>query len=257
MSYSPVDACLAVLIGFFAMTLNAQTNLLTVQSGEKHTSLLELYTSEGCSSCPPAEEWLAQLKDSPALWRDFVPVAFHVDYWDYLGWRDRWGSKSFSDRQRDYAAHWRSDSVYTPGFVSNGNEWRDWSNHKTVPASGGVKSGVLAASSSDTNHWRVSYTPAMAGETRYEVHAALLAGGLVSDVKAGENRGRRIGHEFVALNFITAPMVHAGDSTTADFAFGPHDGTANTRLAIAIWVTRKGHLEPLQAAGGWLSSAPR
>ncbi|HWY75609.1 MAG TPA: DUF1223 domain-containing protein [Verrucomicrobiae bacterium] len=252
-----VHARFLVFAGFLAVTTHAQTNLLTVQSGEKQTALLELYSSEGCSSCPPAEEWLSKLKESPGLWREFVPVAFHVDYWDYLGWRDRWGTKYFSNRQRDYAAHWRSDSVYTPGFVLNGSEWRDWSNHKTVPTAGGVKSGVLMASSSDTNHWRVTYAPAMAGETRYEAHAALLSGGLVSDVKAGENRGRKLSHDFVALNLVSAPMVRDGDSLAGEFAFGPHDDAANGRLAIAVWVTKKGHLEPLQAAGGWLNSAPR
>src|SRR5689334_11142529 len=69
------------------------------QSFETQTPLLELFTSEGCSSCPPAEKWLTGLKPSSGLWKDFVPVAFHVDYWDYLGWRDPWSSKTFTDRQ--------------------------------------------------------------------------------------------------------------------------------------------------------------
>src|SRR5215467_12960255 len=74
------------------------------QSGTNRAALVELYTSEGCSSCPPAEEWLSQLKIDPRLWMDFVPVAFHVDYWVYLGWRDPFGTGSFSERQRAYAA---------------------------------------------------------------------------------------------------------------------------------------------------------
>src|SRR5262245_59617138 len=65
------------------------------QSAEQQTSLMERYTSEGCSSCPPAEEWLTKPTDSPRLWKHFVPVAFHVDYWDYLGWRDPWGNKQY------------------------------------------------------------------------------------------------------------------------------------------------------------------
>src|SRR5437899_10682781 len=88
---------------------SAQTTGVTFQSSEKQTALLELFTSEGCSSCPPAEAWLSRLQDSTGLWRDVVPVAFHVDYWDYLGWRDRWAAKDFSERQRAYAASWRSD----------------------------------------------------------------------------------------------------------------------------------------------------
>jgi hypothetical protein len=63
------------------------------ESAPNKVHLLELFTSEGCSSCPPAEEWLTKLKQNPGLWRDFVPVAFHVDYWDHLGWRDRFAAK--------------------------------------------------------------------------------------------------------------------------------------------------------------------
>src|SRR6266704_4718971 len=91
-----------VLVG----AVNAQNTSLTFQSSGKQTALIELYTSEGCSSCPPAETWLSRLKESPGLWKDFVPLAFHVDYWDYLGWRAPWASKSFSDRQRAYTKQW-------------------------------------------------------------------------------------------------------------------------------------------------------
>src|SRR5579862_6783150 len=82
------------------------------QSSERQVALVELYTSEGCSSCPPAEAWLSRLKDKPGLWSEFVPVAFHVEYWDALGWRDKWSSKDYSERQRDYAASWGSDNIY-------------------------------------------------------------------------------------------------------------------------------------------------
>ena len=118
---------LILLLGIFAAAaVTAQTASITFQSSEAQTALLELYTSEGCSSCPPAESWLSRLKESPGLWKDFVPLAFHVDYWDYLGWRDPWAAREFSERQRAYAQGWRSENVYTPGFVLNGKEWRDW-----------------------------------------------------------------------------------------------------------------------------------
>ena len=64
---------------------------LVFESGEARTMLVELFTSEGCSSCPPADAWISQLKESPDLWKKIVPVAFHVDYWNNLGWRDRGG----------------------------------------------------------------------------------------------------------------------------------------------------------------------
>src|SRR6187401_2558536 len=80
---------LALLAGTFAVaSYAAPPPVQSITSGSARASLLELYTSEGCSSCPPAEAWLSSLKDEPRLWRDFVPMAFHVDYWDRLGWRD-------------------------------------------------------------------------------------------------------------------------------------------------------------------------
>jgi hypothetical protein len=84
------------------LLLHSAANLMSAepiqfQSSANHMLLLELYTSDGCSSCPPAEAWLARLKSDPRLWKDFVPVAFHVDYWDYLGWRDPFGAADYSD----------------------------------------------------------------------------------------------------------------------------------------------------------------
>src|SRR4051812_33062365 len=101
---------------FITLPINAEPATITFQSGPEQTTLLELYTSEGCSSCPPAEKWLSHLKESPGLWKDFVPVAFHVDYWDRLGWRDLLADRGFSDRQLAYAESWHSENVYTPAF---------------------------------------------------------------------------------------------------------------------------------------------
>src|SRR3954471_19082944 len=105
----------------FGAALHAETEF---RSGPTQAALVELYTSEGCSSCPPAEKWLGELKNAAGLWRDFVPVAFHVNYWDHLGWRDVLASKAFTAREHAYAEAWNSSSVYTPCFVRNGAEWR-------------------------------------------------------------------------------------------------------------------------------------
>ena len=110
--------CFAGWSGSAAVALAAATNVFaqaapatmpaskptaqTITSGPACASLLELYTSEGCSSCPPAEAWLSNLTTDARLWTDVVPVAFHVDYWDYLGWDDVFACADFSERQRDY-----------------------------------------------------------------------------------------------------------------------------------------------------------
>jgi hypothetical protein len=219
------------------------------QTTENRVDLLELFTSEGCSSCPPAEKWLSTLKDSHGLWNEFVPVAFHVDYWDYLGWRDPWASSQFTAHQRAYVSSWRSDSVYTPGFVLNGNEWRDWSNSSKEPNPSKTKAGVLKVSSQDLTHWNVTFTPATSSTGEYEVHIALLASSLTSDVKAGENRGRHLNHDFVATDLTSSPLKANADKLECQFTIT--QGQASRR-ALAVWVSHKGTLEPLQAVGGWL-----
>ena len=226
---------------------------VTFQSSETQTSLLELYTSEGCSSCPPAEKWLTGLKTSPALWKDFVPVAFHVDYWDYLGWRDPWSSKTFTERQYTYAGVWRSDSVYTPGFVLNGKEWRAWSRSQSVPLST-KKPGILKATSVNLKTWDVIFIPTTSMDPAYEVHTAVLASGLSSDVKAGENRGRRLEHDFVVTLLSSVLLKRDGNGVQGRFELGPENPAGVT--ALAVWVTRPGTQEPLQATGGWLASVP-
>ena len=240
-----------ILFAILVSSVNAQTTNITFQSSTVQTALLELYTSEGCSSCPPAEAQLSRLKKSNGLWKDFVPVAFHVDYWDYLGWRDPWASAEFSDRQRAYAQLWRSDTVYTPGFVLNAKEYRDW-GRKEGPAPSGIPVGVLTATSSDTTRWQINFAPTSAGAD-FEVHAALLANGLVSDVKAGENRGRRLNHDFVALTLASAALVRQGNSLRGEVHLDSRPQPSNN-LALAVWITKKGRLEPIQATGGWLHS---
>ena len=241
---------------FFSLSLitmlavNAHSAPINFQSAPEQTALLELYTSEGCSSCPPAEAWLSKLKNSPGLWKDFVPLAFHVDYWDYLGWRDPWDKHDFSERQRRYAARWRSESIYTPGFVLNGEEWRDWAREKEGPKISRATPGVLRVSSADTNHWQASFVPTAPGNTNYEVHAALLSNGLSSNVTAGENQGRRLNHDFAVLNLITAPLTRDGDVAQGNFKLPIQQSIGN--LAVAVWITEKNHLKPLQAVGGWL-----
>lgn len=225
---------------------------LVFQSPETQTSLVELYTSEGCSSCPPAETWLSGLKNSKGLWRDFVPIAFHVDYWDYLGWSDPWASKEFTLRQHAYASQWRSQSVYTPGLVLNGKEWREWSSGKGGPPGLGTRAGVLKITSADRQHWEVSFVPAGSASGDYEVHAALLANELTSDVKAGENRGRRLKHDFVVIELTSSWLKRDGDKLAGEIAFERAKKAEMQRPAIGVWVTRKGQLDPIQSVGGWL-----
>ena len=242
-----------VLIVMPVVLSQAQTNLaLRFQGSTRRVSLLELYTSEGCSSCPPAEAWLSRLQDSPRLWKDFAPVAFHVDYWNSLGWTDRWSDPTFAERQRAYARLWHSENIYTPEFVLNGREWHNWFAGRNGPKSGGELAGMLSVASTDTNHWLATFVPVGAAVAHYEIHAALLAGGIVSQVKAGENEGRTLNHDFVVVNLVQIGLSVSHGVATGRFVTDTPRFHSGKTLALTVWVTRAGELEPLQTTGGWL-----
>ena len=106
-SGTPATPELLILMRYWWMvalvTLISARAETTFQSGPQRVSLLEVYTSEGCSSCPPAESWLGEFKNQARLWKEIVPVAFHVDYWDGLGWKDRFAREEYTSRQRAYS----------------------------------------------------------------------------------------------------------------------------------------------------------
>ena len=98
----------AIMIWALSQTAYGQT----FKSSDKQVSLIELYTSEGCSSCPPADHWLNGLTDQQGLWTDFIPIAFHVDYWDYIGWQDPYAYSRYTQRQYRYQENNNIRSVY-------------------------------------------------------------------------------------------------------------------------------------------------
>lgn len=212
-------------------------------SGTKQAQLVELYTSEGCSSCPPADKWLSTLKDDPALFNNLIPVAFHVDYWDYIGWKDLFASPVHTQRQRQYAIDGHISQVYTPGFVVNNKEWRSWfRGQRTLPALN-KKSGELDVVLNDNNTLSVNYSENL----NTELHITYLGMGLTTKVNAGENRNRQLNHDFVALNYFNLP---GNQQWTVALPEIPEKGQEKT--ALAVWVSDRNSKKVLQAIGGYL-----
>jgi hypothetical protein len=242
---------LAVL-GILLAASAASAEPLRFSSGPSRVALIELYTSEGCSSCPPADRWLGDLAGKPGLWREFVPVEFHVNYWDHLGWKDRLSSGAYTDREYAYSAAWGSSNVYTPCFVRNGAEWRPlWNSSSPAGAPAGLLKVDTAAGEC---HVEFLPLPASGGSANaYEAHVAILGFGISSKVTAGENRGEKLDHDFVVLGLTQADLSGSPGAALAASLPTPQAGAPGAkRLALAAWVTRRGELEPLQATGGWL-----
>ncbi len=238
--------------GLFALGIAWSSNAATqtFSSGTQQVALIELFTSEGCSSCPPAEKWLGQLRDHPNLWIDIVPVAWHVNYWDRLGWKDIYASKANTARQYAYAKQWQARSVYTPGFALNGREWRRGEGIGETPR----EAGQLTVVWNDDMTARITYAPPTESISEsYDVTVALLGGSIISEVLKGENAGSELHHEFVALQSIDAKLYPDGsDAHIATLKIAAQTALRTPRRALAIWVTRRGEMSPIQATGGWL-----
>lgn len=239
-----------LVLALLGLSLAPALAAQVLQSPEARVSLLELYTSEGCSSCPPADRWLSGLKNDPRLWRQVVPVAFHVEYWNYLGWEDRFADPAYGDRQRDYARRGAVRTVYTPGLVLDGREWRSWFTRPRLALEEGAPAGRLRATL-EAGRARVTYTPAGAERGTLRLHLAVLGFGLSSRVEAGENRGRTLEHDFVVLAYREAPLVRNGEVFGSMLEL-PEPRFAAPRQGLALWLTRDGDPRPVQAAGGWL-----
>jgi hypothetical protein len=201
-----------------------------VQSQGSHTTaLVELYTSEGCSSCPPADRWLSALGKTVAT-GSVVLLALHVDYWDYLGWRDPFARRGFSLRQRELAALRHAGFVYTPQVLLQGRDFRAWDSAafdeqlariNAQPARAVIR---LSATQSHQDALSVEAQAKLTGALESSGVALYLASyvsRLVSRVQGGENEGRKLTHDFVVVDL------------AGPFDFGP-DGYVSAKRDLAL-----------------------
>lgn len=236
------------LITLLPQVLVAAT--VSFESTNKQIALLELYTSEGCSSCPPADRWLSSLEKEDGLWQSFIPIALHVDYWDYIGWKDRFASSDYSARQRQYASEHSLKTVYTPGFVYNGKEWRNWFAKKSLGFPEGNMPGVLKLEIND-QQVSIEFMPTKFSHKKLEVNLALLGFDLETEVKAGENRGKKLPHNFVVLA-VNQANLKANENQYMTQLDIPVSTIKASRFGIVAWINDSHNQMPLQTVGGWL-----
>ena len=175
-----------VLILALAIPLPGAAQSADIRGPVARVTLVELFTSEGCSSCPPAEQWLNRAEARSDLWSRVVPVAFHVDYWDYIGWPDRFAAREHSNRQQTYRDIGRTRAVYTPGFVVGGKEWRGWFRDPTLTLPADVDIGSISVNVRD-GRFDARFEPVVEVPESIELHVARLGFDFVTEVRAGEN----------------------------------------------------------------------
>lgn len=179
------------------------------QSGTERLHLIELYTSEGCSSCPPAERWLSTLRDKPA----YVGMEFHVDYWDLKDWRDPYSDARYSARQKTLSQRDARGMIYTPQIRVDGNLWKDWpKGAPPEPAAVTLPMLKIAVDGTSALHVNVESTSADADD---RVYVALTENSLSNAIHGGENRGKTLHHDHVVRAF-AGPLALGSASADLD-----------------------------------------
>ena len=237
---------------FLAIPVPVLAQNADIRGPVSRVMLVELFTSEGCSSCPPAEKWLNRTEARPDLWSRVVPVAFHVDYWDYIGWPDRFAAREHSLRQQTYREIGHTKGVYTPGFVVGGREWRGWFRDPTLALPEDVDVGSISVKLRN-GRFEARFAPVVEVPESIELHVARLGFDFVTEVGAGENRGRTLEHSFVVLGWSRHPLRAAGNGAYQVSGVLPAASNPAPREALAVWVSVPGDPFPIQAAGSWFA----
>ena len=166
-------------------------------SGPTVPMVVELYTSEGCNSCPPADRWLSGIKAGNGVLR----AAFHVDYWDRLGWRDRFASPDYTARQTQSQRWSGARFSYTPQVQIDGQDSPQWSQWR--PSPNGRPSTIDLSLHREAGSVQMQAVAKAGAPQRLSMWWAVLEDGLVSNVKAGENSGETLHHDAVVRRYGT------------------------------------------------------
>lgn len=241
----------------------AAASMCTAHSPAHRVALVELYSSEGCNSCPPADRWLSQWKDSGAS-QGIVPLALHVDYWNGLGWTDRFSQHRFTERQQSLTDLAGGHTIYTPEVFVSGRELRDWSQpesfderiHKVIaePAQADIAL-ELEAPAPGVKGFGVDarFTAKTAGSGPLNAYVAVYENALTSQVRAGENNGATLHHERVVRQWIGPVPLAAGSAQirrdiTLDAGEAADANAQPGRFGVVAFVENAATGEVLQVA---------
>jgi len=228
-----------------------------LDSPAHRVTVIELYTSEGCSSCPPADRWFSGLAQQGISDGSAVLLAYHVDYWNQIGWPDRFSRPQFSDRQRKVAARGGSGFIYTPQLTVDGRDFRDrFSVGRLRDRLGAInrepgKARIRAQIRGAGVELRISGDVELAdtgGDRNAQVWIATFENGLSTHVKAGENAGARLNHDYVVRELAGPFPFNGGGRANLDYRLKIDAAWTPERVGVAIFVERAETGEILGAA---------
>ena len=237
-------ACTAAAIAALQGTAWAAPSC-TAQSAAAITPVVELYTSEGCNSCPPADRWISSLKAEPGV----VALAFHVDYWDRLGWKDRFASPAYTQRQAQQQQSNGARFSYTPQVVLNGVDRPQWHSQ---PALSVVRERAPAkvdiVLTRDGRQFNAQVRALPGAPARLAAYWAVSENGHSTAVKAGENQGETLKHDFVVRQYapVAAWNAVAGEAMAIRFD-ADLSNAAGTPTEVNLVVIDAATRRPVQA----------
>ena len=253
------------LIAYFTLAVSTvsaaaysapSTGQCAKQSPSHVVALVELYTSEGCSSCPPADRWISQTATEGYGVDELIRLSLHVDYWDQLGWKDKFASRKFSERQSKLAGLANTRTVYTPEVFLNLRELRNWNSTShfqeairqvnAKPANADIRLEITAANA--TQILLQASFKLKSGVRAKEPGAviALYENKLVTSVGAGENRGVTLHHDYVVREWI-GPIEIAGGAAEYKNAVKIDPAWNSKNLGVAAFIQDFATREVLQA----------
>ncbi|MDH4396325.1 MAG: DUF1223 domain-containing protein [Limnobacter sp.] len=263
------------MVGLFQLSLGsspamAQNAQCTFKSPAHRMVVAELYTSEGCSSCPPADRWLSKELKNPLRTQQVLPLSFHVDYWDYIGWKDPYAKPQYTARQYSHKTAGNTKIIYTPQYLFSGKEareWRDLESFRQLLASKtkeapplNIQLSFKAASSHLGSSNLGSSNLGSIGElqltvqtewfnkanTAGRVYVAVYEDGLSQKVTAGENRGEALKHDGVVRSLI-GPYKVTPNAPVVVLKASLETGWNRSNLGVGVFVENEDGTQVLQA----------
>ena len=239
----PAATLLTLLVATAVQAQAAGT--CSARSGPGIAPVVELYTSEGCNSCPPADQWLSRQKADPGV----VALAFHVDYWDRLGWKDRFASAAYTQRQAQTQRSSGARFSYTPQVIVDGTDRPEWSRIAApLSAKGRPAANVEVSLARDGNRFTASVAAAPGAPARLAAYWTVTEQGHVTAVKSGENEGVTLKHDYVVRDYRPVAAWQSAVGTPAILEFDstvPADATHARTVNLVVVDADSGR--PVQA----------
>ena len=222
--------CVSAAAAIATPTGASAASACSAQSGATVPVVVELYTSEGCSSCPPADRWLTGLKGRP----DVVALAFHVDYWDSLGWKDRFAQPRFTQRQNATQRTSGARFAYTPQVIVGSRDAPNWSSLGPATLQANAPATVGLTLVRDAAGLALTVSPGAGAPAKLSGYVAVVDDGMLTRVGAGENRGETLRQDGVVRELLPWNVV-GGQPATLRFTSNstPESGAARHWVAVA------------------------